>query len=60
MKHYKKRNNFILRTTYWKCLVPRHNAFEKCTTKIELCNDNMYIKTLYIRLQLQMPLHVPA
>ena len=56
MKHYKKRNNFILR----KCLVPRHNAFEKCTTKIELCNDNMYIKTLYIRLQLQMPLHVPA
>ena len=31
MKDYKERNNFILRTTFWKCLLPM--PFEKCTTK---------------------------
>ena len=32
------------------------SAFEKCTTKTELFNDKSYIKKLYTRLQLQMPL----
>ena len=30
MKDYKERNNFILRTTFWKCLVP----MPKCVWKV--------------------------
>ena len=33
IKNYKERNNSFLRTTFWKCIVPCQNAFEKCTTK---------------------------
>ena len=40
--------------------IPRSHAklFEKYTTKTELCNGKSYIKTLYTRLKLQMPLLV--
>ena len=37
IKDYKEGRNFILGTTFWKCLV-------KCTTKTELCNCKSYIK----------------
>ena len=47
MKDYKERNNFILRTTFSEM---SQNAFEKCTTKTELCNGKSYIKDLYTRL----------
>ena len=47
MKDYKERNNFILRTTFWKCIVLMpQNAFEKCSTKTELCNRKSYIKNV--------------
>ena len=36
--------NFILRTTFRKWLIPMPNAFEKSTTKTELCNGKSYIK----------------
>ena len=38
VKDYKERNNFILTTTFGTALFQCHNAFEKCTTKTELCN----------------------
>ena len=60
MKDYKERKNFILRTTFGNASFPCQNAFEKCTTKTELCNPKKCIKKLYTRLQLQTPLHVPA
>ena len=60
MKNCRESRNFILRTTIYKCLVPTPKSFEKCTTKAELYNGESYIKKLYTRLQLQMPLHVPA
>ena len=60
MKNCRESRNFILRTTIYKCLVPTPKSFEKCTTKTELYNGESYIKKLYTRLQLQMPLHVPA
>ena len=47
---YKERGNFIARTTSWKCRVPCQNAFEKCTTKNELCNGKSYIRKLNTRL----------
>ena len=50
IKDYRKRNNFILRTTFYKYNVPMPNAFEKCTTKTKLCNRKSYIKKLYLRL----------
>ena len=50
MKDYKERNNIILRITFWKCLFPMPNAFEKCTAKTELCNSKSYIKNVYTRL----------
>ena len=43
MKDYKGRSNFILRNASLPC----QDAFEKCTTKIELCNDKSYIKKLH-------------
>ena len=33
VKDYKERNNFILETTFWKCLVSMPNEFKKCTKK---------------------------
>ena len=39
---------------------PWQNVFKKCTTKTNLFNGKIYIKTFYTRLYLQMPLHVPA
>ena len=50
MKDYKEKNNFIRKTTFWKCMVSMPNAFEKCTTKTELCNSENCIKKLYPRL----------
>ena len=47
IKDYKERNNFILRTTFGKCLFPCQNACEKCPTKTEFCNGKSYIKKLY-------------
>ena len=49
-------NNYLLEMPQFPC----QNAFEKCTTNTELCNGKSYIKKLYIRLQLQMLLHVPV
>ena len=43
VKDYKERNNFILGTTFSKCIFPMPNSFEKCTTE-------SYIKKLYTRL----------
>ena len=43
-----ERNNFILRTIFWKCLVPM--PVEKCTRKTELYNGKSYIKKLNTRL----------
>ena len=45
-----EKNNFIRKTTFWKCMVSMPNAFEKCTTKTELCNSENCIKKLYPRL----------
>ena len=37
---YRKRNKFILRTTFWKRLVLMPKSFEMCTSKAELCSKN--------------------
>ena len=50
MKDYKKRNSFILRTTFLHVLYSCRNAFKKCTTKSRLFNYKSYIKKLYTRL----------
>ena len=61
MKDYKERNNFIQEVPFENVSLSCQNAFEKCTTKTGLCNGYInYIKKLYIRLSLQMPLHVPT
>ena len=49
MEDYKERNNFILRTTPWKCNVPIPKCVT-CSTETELCNGKSYIKKLYTRL----------
>ena len=49
-KDYKQTDNFIPRTTFWKCLFPCQNAFEKCITKTKLFNGKRYVKKLYTRL----------
>ena len=43
-------NNSILRSAFWKCLIPMLNVFEKRTTKTELYNGENNIKMLYTRL----------
>ena len=50
MKHYKKRKNFILRTTFLHVLFPCRNAFKICTTKSRLFSSKSYVKKLYTRL----------
>ena len=60
MKDYKESNIIILRSTLSTTSFLCQNAFEKCTTKTELCSGKSYIKMLYTRLQLQMPFYVPA
>ena len=50
VKDYKERNNFILNTTFGNTLSPCQNAFEKTTTKTELCNGKRYIKKSYTEL----------
>ena len=45
VSNYKERNNFILGTTYWKCLVPCQNAFKKSTTKTKLFNGKAISKS---------------
>ena len=60
VEDYKERYNFIVSTTFGNTSFPYQNAFEKRTTKTELCNSKSYIKKLYTRLQLQFPLHAPA
>ena len=49
-------SELLFRNASFSC----QNAFEKCTSKSELCNGKAYFKKLYSRLELQMPLHVPA
>ena len=41
-------------------LFPCQNVFDKCTTNIELCNGESFIKNLCTRSWLQMLLHVAA
>ena len=50
MKDYKDRNNFILRTAFWKCHVYMPKCVKKCTTKTKLFNGKGYMKKLYTRL----------
>ena len=50
MEDYKERNNFILKLPFGYALFSFQNAFEKCTTKPELCHRKSYIKKLYTRL----------
>ena len=61
MKDYKERNNFILRTTCWTCLfpIPISNAFEKCTTKTELCNGKGSIKSYKLDCSCKRPCTFP-
>ena len=52
-KDYKERETFILSITslpHRNASFPCKNAFERCTTKSELCNGKGYIKKLYARL----------
>ena len=49
-KMKEEKNNFILRTTFWKCLVLIPKCVWKCTTKTEFCDEKSYIKNLYTRL----------
>ena len=37
-------------TNFGNFSFPYQNAFEKCTTKTELCNDKGYVRKLYTRL----------
>ena len=60
MKGYIERNNFFLKTTFWKCLVPMPKCLWKVNHKIELCNRKSYTKNVYTRLYLPMPLFVLA
>ena len=50
VKDYKERNNFILKTTFWKCLM----SMPKDTTKTELFNGKRYIRKLFTRFQLHV------
>ena len=50
VKDYKERNNFILSITFRNASFPCQKEFEKCTTKIGICNGKSYIKRLYTRL----------
>ena len=59
IKDYKKRNNFIVKTVFWKCLVPItkfvwkvHQTLHPLVYSTELCNGKSYIKKLYARLLL--------
>ena len=47
MKDYKETNNFILRTTFWKCIVPMRKSVWKLHPKTKLYNRKSYIKNLY-------------
>ena len=49
-------NNYLLEMPSYT----KMRLFDNCTTKTEVCNGKSYIKMLYTRLYLQMPLHVPA
>ena len=60
VKDFKERNNFILSTTFRSASFPFQNEFEKCTTKTRICNGKSYIKKLYTRLLLHIPLRVLA
>ena len=50
---------FHSKTTLANTSFPCQNAFRKCTTKTGLSNGKGYVKTLYTRLLLQIPLHAP-
>ena len=52
--------NFIVRTIFWKSLVSMLKCVWKVLHKNWTFNGKSYIKKLYTRLLLQMPLHVPA
>ena len=44
MKDYKDRNNFVQELLFGNPSFPCSSAFEKYTTKTELCNGKIYIK----------------
>ena len=48
VKDYKERNNFILRTTFWKCIVP----LPKCVSKVHRKNWTLYFQKLYQKLKI--------
>ena len=50
VKDYKEVNNFILRTNFWKCLVPIPKCPKKSTIKTKLFNSKSYIKKSNSRL----------
>ena len=50
VKDYKEGNNFIPSTTFGNASFPCRNAFEKGTTKTEICNGKSYIKKLHTKL----------
>ena len=61
VKDYKDTNNFILRTIFWKCLIPMQNSFKKCTTKTENFNGKDISKSCTLDCSCTlMPLRVPA
>ena len=43
VNEYKERNNFILRTTFWECLVP----MSKCVWKVRHKNSPLQLQTSY-------------
>ena len=50
VKDYKERNNFILRTNFWKCLFPILKSPKKSTIKTKLFNSKSYNKKSNSRL----------
>ena len=43
VKEYKESNSFILRTSFWECLVP----MSKCVCKVHHKNSTLQLQTLY-------------
>ena len=61
VKDYKERNNFILRTTFWKCLVPMPKCVWKAPRKLNFLMANGISKSYTLECSCTiMPLHVPS
>ena len=54
-----EKKQFHSKSYLWKWPIPMPKCVWKCAAKTEFCNDKSYIKRLYTKLKLQMPLHVP-